>query len=229
MLVVVPTLMGACGLTYKDHRLSGKQLQGIENCPHCGVSGPLLYRVWASDHHTPRNDGQPGSKWAVYLCTTCGSAVSVKGSPGDGAASPPIDQIFPDVWEPDSVLPSQVKTYLTQAHKTLTSPDASVVMSAASIDAMLKDHQLDEGSLYKRIDDAVDKGVLTSVMAQWAHRVRLDSNNPRHADKDAPHMTADDAKRAFDYAKCQRRSKIRPRGGVKVGHLWRAHETAGRA
>ncbi len=22
---------------------------------------------------------------------------------------------------------------------------------------------------------------------------------------------------------CQRRSKIRPRGGVKVGHLWRAH------
>jgi len=29
--------------------------------------------------------------------------------------------------------------------------------------------------------------------------------------------------------KCQRRSKIRPRGGVKVGHLWRTHETAGRA
>ncbi len=28
---------------------------------------------------------------------------------------------------------------------------------------------------------------------------------------------------------CQRRSKILPRGGAKVGHLWRAHETAGRA
>ena len=28
---------------------------------------------------------------------------------------------------------------------------------------------------------------------------------------------------------CQRRSKIRPCGGVKVDHLWRAHEASGRA
>lgn len=28
---------------------------------------------------------------------------------------------------------------------------------------------------------------------------------------------------------CQGRSKNRPCGGVKVGHLWRVHETAGRA
>ncbi|MHA6731927.1 hypothetical protein [Devosia sp. A369] len=28
---------------------------------------------------------------------------------------------------------------------------------------------------------------------------------------------------------CQRRSKIRPLGGARPGHLWRAHETAGRA
>ncbi len=32
---------------------------------------------------------------------------------------------------------------------------------------------------------------------------------------------------SFIMAVCQRRSKIRPRGGAKVGHLWRAHETAG--
>ena len=31
------------------------------------------------------------------------------------------------------------------------------------------------------------------------------------------------------FSDCQRRSKILPRGGAKVGHLWRAHETAGRA
>lgn len=28
---------------------------------------------------------------------------------------------------------------------------------------------------------------------------------------------------------CQRRSKIRPGGGAKPGHLWRTHETPGRA
>ena len=30
-------------------------------------------------------------------------------------------------------------------------------------------------------------------------------------------------------SRCQRRSKNRPWGGVKVGHLWCTHETAGRA
>lgn len=33
----------------------------------------------------------------------------------------------------------------------------------------------------------------------------------------------------YDHKSCQRRSKIRPMGGVKVGHLRRRHETAGRA
>jgi len=38
------------------------------------------------------------------------------------------------------------------------------------------------------------------------------------------------ARRRFEgRTDCQRRSKIRPRGGVKVGQLWCAHETSGRA
>lgn len=28
---------------------------------------------------------------------------------------------------------------------------------------------------------------------------------------------------------CQRRTKLRPKGGAKSGHLWRTHETSGRA
>ena len=35
--------------------------------------------------------------------------------------------------------------------------------------------------------------------------------------------------RLEDVEECQRRSKIRPCGGVKVDHLWRAHEASGRA
>lgn len=109
-------------------------------------------------------------------------------------------QIFPDIWQVDANVPARVSTYLNQAHKTLAAPDASVIMSAASIDAMLKDKGLEEGSLYKRIDQAVEDGLLTSTMAEWAHRVRLDANNPRHADAETPHMTADDAQRAFEFA-----------------------------
>lgn len=68
---------------------------------------------------------------------------------------------------------------------------------------MLKDHGVgkDKGSLFQRIDHAVAEGILTHGMAEWAHRVRLDANKPRHADDDDPHMDGEDAERAFEFAK----------------------------
>jgi len=36
-------------------------------------------------------------------------------------------------------------------------------------------------------------------MAQWAHDVRLDANEQRHADDDSPLPTPDDAKRVIDF------------------------------
>ncbi|HOB13947.1 MAG TPA: DUF4145 domain-containing protein, partial [Novosphingobium sp.] len=182
-----------------DHRLSD-QLKGVSNCPHCGIASPLLQRVWGADKPVPRSDGEQSSIWAVFRCTTCGHLVTAKGAAGKIEANAPIVQIYPDVWEASELVPDAVRNYLSQAHRTLSAPDASVVMSASSIDAMLKDNNLSEGSLYTRIDQAVTNGILTQKMADWAHRVRLDANNPRHADASTPHMTADDAKRAFDFA-----------------------------
>lgn len=147
-----------------------------------------------------RSDGRKTSVWAVFSCSACGHLVTAKGSAGDSNLNPYVVSIFPDVWEIAEVVPARVRNYLVQAHKTLSAPDASVVMSASSIDAMLKDHGLDKDSLYVRISEAVTKGILTENMAEWAHRVRLDANNPRHADTTTPHMSPIDAKRAFDFA-----------------------------
>tara|TARA_R100000789_G_scaffold3008_5_gene6657 strand:- start:15140 stop:15577 length:438 start_codon:yes stop_codon:yes gene_type:complete len=126
--------------------------------------------------------------------------VTAKGEPGDNVNNPMVVQIYPDLWEVDEIVPDKIRSYLSQAHQTLAAPDASVVMSASSIDAMLKDSGLTEGSLYARIEEAVAAGLLTQKMADWAHRVRLDANNPRHADQETPHMTREDARRAFDFA-----------------------------
>ena len=147
-----------------------------------------------------RADGGVRAHWGVFRCTTCGHLVSAKGAEGQNVSNPGVVQIYPDVWEVAEVVPERVRNYLDQAHRTLSAPDASVVMSASSIDAMLKEHELNEGSLYKRIDEAVEEGILTQKMADWAHRVRLDANNPRHADNHTPHMSDEDARRAFDFA-----------------------------
>ena len=42
--------------------------------------------------------------------------------------------------------------------------------------------------------------MLVPSMAEWAHRVRIDANNPRHADDDVPHLSRDHAERAFAFA-----------------------------
>lgn len=186
-------------MSYRHHRMSDL-LKDVQNCPHCGIASPLLQTVWQSEMQIPRSDNGRPSIWAAYRCTTCGQIVTAKGREGDGESNPMIVQIFPDIWEVSDLVPERVRNYLAQAHRTLSAPDASVVMSASSIDAVLKDNNLTEGSLYKRIDQAVKDGILTQKMADWAHRVRLDANNPRHADEQTPHMTSEDAKRAFDFA-----------------------------
>ena len=36
-------------------------------------------------------------------------------------------------------------------------------------------------------------------MALWAHQVRLDANNPRHADDEKPHATPAEAKQTVEF------------------------------
>ena len=87
-----------------------------------------------------------------------------------------------------------------QAQETLTSPSASVLMSAAAVDAMLKEKGLKEGSLYSRIEQAATEGLITKDMAALAHDVRLDANSERHVDERASPPTSEDAQRCFDFA-----------------------------
>tara|TARA_R110002096_G_scaffold10277_2_gene39877 strand:+ start:2526 stop:2828 length:303 start_codon:yes stop_codon:yes gene_type:complete len=74
------------------------------------------------------------------------------------------------------------------------------MLAGSAVDAMLKEKNLTEGSLYKRIDEAVDSGVITADMAEWAHEVRLGSNRPRHADEESPHTSPEEAKRSVEFA-----------------------------
>lgn len=179
----------------------GEQLVGLDVCPHCRTSNPTLTLMWFSSGPTRRADGKKSFHWGSYACTTCGSVVTACASPdhrrGDTLE---VDAFCPTVWSPHASLPAKVARYLQPASNTLGSPDASVVMSSSAIDAMLKDQGLSKGTLYERIDKAVGVGIITKTMSEWAHRVRLDANNPRHADEVTPHLTREDAARAFEFA-----------------------------
>ncbi|WP_162307534.1 DUF4145 domain-containing protein [Bradyrhizobium amphicarpaeae] len=97
-------------------------------------------------------------------------------------------------------IPEPARTYLQQAYETLHAPDAAAVMAGSAVDAMLKVRGLTNGSLYSRIDEALSQNLLTKGMAEWAHEVRLGSNRPRHADRENPHVSPDEAKQSVEFA-----------------------------
>jgi hypothetical protein len=74
------------------------------------------------------------------------------------------------------------------------------MLAASAVDAMLKAKNYQTGGLYERIERAAAEHVITADMSQWAHHVRLEANDRRHADADNPHATKDEAEQAVEFA-----------------------------
>ena len=148
----------------------------------------------------PAGETAYGRIWATYICNSCGDVVLAKGEHARHGPSAEIEAIFPTMPTVSEEVPETARRYLEQAYESLHAPDAAAVMSGSAVDAMLKEKNYHDGSLYTRIDQAVRDHVLTEEMGEWAHEVRLGSNRPRHADADRPHVTEEEAKQSVEFA-----------------------------
>jgi Domain of unknown function (DUF4145) len=181
----------------------------LQRCPHCSTANPTIsFRAHVVSKpgkavHIAAAGGM-NVIWSVYVCESCAGLVAAAGlhpqtipSLTLGLAAkwvvPTIQSVSPDI-------PPQAARYLAQARETLSSPDSSVMTSASAVDAMLKGRNYMSGTLYSRIKQAETDGVLTKDMAQWAHDIRLDANDERHADLAHSGATASDAIRCFEFA-----------------------------
>jgi hypothetical protein len=179
----------------------------LRRCPHCGVANPTIARLGGFEitpGQTASMRGRGNSLiWHHYACQTCGGTISgatIKLPNNSIFAQGRLVWIVPALRTVASSLPHRVAYYLAQAQETLTSPSASVVMSAAAVDAILKDKGYKDGSLHARIEKATEAGVITQAMALVAHDVRLDANAERHVDESEPPPSAEDAQRCYDFA-----------------------------
>lgn len=171
----------------------------LERCPHCKVAQPYLAAEYSFE--TTAHDGQRRRLWSAFVCRTCGGAV-VAGTTrfGNGTAEGQIE-IYPSAGSVADTIPEKPRRLLEQAVSTLHAPDGAVMLAASAVDAMLKEKGLAEGSLYVRIDRACREGILTADMAAWAHQIRLDANDARHADVDAGPHTSESAGHAVEFAR----------------------------
>jgi hypothetical protein len=80
--------------------------------------------------------------------------------------------------------------------------------SCSAIDAMLKERNYPrrdengrERSLFARIEQAAKDNVITDDMKEWAHFIRLEANDQRHADDQAPLPTPERARLVAEFAR----------------------------
>jgi Domain of unknown function (DUF4145) len=112
----------------------------------------------------------------------------------------PIASIWPSSRTVPAELPDRAREYLTQAIQSRHAPAGSIMLAASAVDAMLKDKGYRTGSLNSRIDEAAAAHLITNEMAAWAHEIRLDANDQRHADEMAALPTEDEADKTLEFA-----------------------------
>jgi hypothetical protein len=168
----------------------------LERCPHCSVAQPHIQRVWIGETTDFKNLNK--RVWATYTCNTCGGVVLAVAPAAQQPAE--IAHMWPAPQAVAEELPERAKAYLSQAISSIHAPVGAVVTAASAVDAMLKAKGYKDGSLYSRIDAAAKASLITQEMAEWAHEIRLEANDQRHADESAELPTSEDANRVIEFA-----------------------------
>src|SRR6266849_8881554 len=169
----------------------------LNRCPHCSIARPVLGTT-GQDFTTKDHTGLVHRAWRFYVCSFCGGVV-MTGRP-DNATFP--DEIYPPPHQQlDASIPATASSYLQQAMESIHAPAGAVMLAASAVDAMLKAKNYTTGTLYSRIEEAAKNHLITSEMAAWAHDVRLDANDQRHADVAASLPTTADAQKCVEFAR----------------------------
>jgi hypothetical protein len=189
----------------------------LPRCPHCQIDNPNLTSILQQTANsypffqTVDHQNTVGRLWKIYRCSRCGGLILAGGSINIGANytqsialanSVQTTEIYPQPTQVDASLPSIAREYLTQAINSIHAPAGSVMLCASAVDAMLKNKGYvdPKQSLYKRIEQAAVDHLITESMKDWAHEVRLDANDQRHADQGAAMPTTADAQRSIEFA-----------------------------
>lgn len=163
----------------------------IDRCPRCNIASPLLIGRRSSEM-------QIGDGWVANLtqCTSCSRTVMVEHRGNS------VREIFPNTDFVFQSIPDRARKYLEEAMSSaFNAPSGAVMLTASSVDWMLKEKGYKDGSLYSRIKKAADEHLITAEMMAWAHEIRIDANDQRHADETATLPTTADAEKAISFAR----------------------------
>ena len=190
-----------------------KEYLDLDRCPWCKTATPTLINL---DIENYTKGGYVSTltladcAWRLYICSRCKKLVLAKYEityKADQCATNfkiieyIKNEVFPDDGSKsyDSI-PPRITKLLKQAHDTLHSPDACLMVCASALDAMLQEKGLQGDTLNKRIDEAASKHLITEDMKKWAHQIRLEANDSRHPEQDKELATQKEAEQCLEFA-----------------------------
>lgn len=178
---------------WSGHRGDDLSLHQIE-CPFCEERGNF-----ETEHHAEKKkpNGHKVLNFDTLKCGSCASYVMVFWSSNRGmhdfrVVPWPLKKLdkYPGHW------PEAVGRYWLQAKRNLKDKnwDAAALMSRSSLQVSLREQNANGKSLKQEIDDLAEKGVLQTIMKEWAHNVRELGNDSAHPQPDQPPTEPKDAK-----------------------------------
>ena len=84
----------------------------------------------------------------------------------------------------NETIPSEIQEILKEAKITYSTEcyRSSAVMSRRTLEAIAQDKGEEKGSLYKKIENLIQKGILDKNLGSWANEIRLIGNSGAHYD-----------------------------------------------
>lgn len=167
-------------------------------CAFCDESGN-----WELDHHAEKRkaNGRKVINFDTYKCGSCAGYVMVlwsatEGSHGNHGLHNYKVLPWPLKFRPSDNWPDAIKRHWKQAHDNLKSNnyDAAVLMARSALQATMRDKGAQGRNLYSEIEDLANRGIITNIIKDWSHEVRLLATPAAHPQPNDEETDPDDAR-----------------------------------
>ena len=159
-------------------------------CTHCGNKAPMLIvaeysKIKTHDEHSFMS-WEEGPFWEILECPSCDRILFRRGYWHEylsDEAGPEYEMLYPNGPEHVRGLPKNIsKAYVASQKVKSIDSNAFAVLLGRVLDLVCIDKKADGDSLFERLKDIANKGIIPQQLADMAHALRQLRNIGAHAD-----------------------------------------------
>lgn len=149
------------------------------SCPFCGERGNFSTEFTAEKK---KPNGDKALHFDTLRCGNCASYVQVFWSAGDRMHDYRVQPWPLKLEHAPKHWPDAIGRYWLQAKRNVSGEnwDAAAVMARSALQLALRDQGASGSNFRSEIEDLAHKGVLPTLMKDWAHEVRALGNDSAH-------------------------------------------------